>query len=269
MKTGSAGPTGARDAGDQKTVKRGLPTTICRGSSHRDVQNLSTHTTFSRCFFSKNSSCFFFPIKFRYISGVVSVETLTSDSIPRFHFVSFHMHPGVGRCRLDLSLQLCHRPQFETAWLHQWSNHLSITRIAHTVAPRSQTMVLNTVLWWHLVNIVCWCYIGLNYGTRPLLDATLPTVPLAWLPHPSQTCSWVSHSFVQPFLNLLEQTCMRKCVMVFSACNDSNFWCVSWFFVSDRLLCRRLVAQEESNKRHQCLSRQGSPFLEVSTSRLR
>ena len=62
------------------------------------------------------------------------------------------------------------------------------------------------------------------------LCATLPTVQFAWLPHQSQTCSWVSHSCVQLF-SIFEQTCMRNCVLVCSASNDSDCWCVSWFRV--------------------------------------
>ena len=33
------------------------------------------------------------------------------------------------------------------------------------------------------------------------------------------------------FLNLFEQTCVRNCVLVCSASNDSDCWCVTWFRV--------------------------------------
>ena len=60
------------------------------------------------------------------------------------------------------------------------------------------------------------------------------------------------------FLNLLEQTCMRNCVLVCSAGNDSDCWCVPWFRV------RAGVAKHFS-----LAGTVGSPFFAVSTSRLR
>ena len=67
--------------------------------------------------------------------------------------------------------------------------------------------------------------------SRALLCDTLPDRP-ACLASTSEPDMFLGVALVCPaFLNLLEQNSMRNCVLVFSAGNDSDCWCVAWFRV--------------------------------------